>query len=119
MLGSSVTLPVGPLCFTPPMEFAYLVRPAFDRDFLDRATEDERAVVEQHRQCLEARYADGRLRFAGRCDSGPFALVVVTADDQDEARRLTNEDPSVRSGVQQAELHPFRTFLSRERGPDG
>jgi|GEM_PF-7123793 len=27
-------------------------------------------------------------------------------------------DPSVRNGVQTAELYPFRTFLARNREPD-
>jgi hypothetical protein len=49
------------------MEFAHVVRPAFDRDFLARATHDEREVLQEHGEWLEARYADGRVVFAGRC----------------------------------------------------
>jgi hypothetical protein len=37
------------------MEFAYVVRPAFDRAFLARATNDEREVVAEHGEWLEAR----------------------------------------------------------------
>jgi uncharacterized protein YciI len=98
------------------VEFAYLVRPAFDQRFLERATDDERAVFEQHGAWLEAGYADGRVRFAGRCLDGPFGLVVLDAADEEEARQLMREDPSVRAGVQRAELYPFQTFLARERG---
>lgn len=101
------------------MEFAYVVRPAFDRSFLERATEDERAVFEAHGAWLEARYAEGRVRFAGRCDNGPFGLVVLDVRDEVEAKRLMEEDPSIRAGVQRAELHPFKTFLARERAPAG
>lgn len=99
------------------MEFAYLVRPAFDQRFLARATEQQRAVVEEHGAWLEARYAEGRVRFAGRCYDGPFGLVVLDADSEEEAREMMETDPSVRSGTQSAEFYPFRTFLARRCGP--
>ena len=101
------------------MEFAYLARPAFDERFLAHASEHERAVFEEHGAWLEARHAEGRVRFAGRCFDGPFALVVLDAEDEAAARRLMADDPSIRAGVQTAELHPFRTFLARERTPGG
>lgn len=75
------------------MEFAYLVRPAFDRQFLDNATDKQRVVVGEHSDWLEARYAEGRVRFAGRCYDGPFALVVLDADSEEEARSLMEADP--------------------------
>jgi uncharacterized protein YciI len=99
------------------MEFAYLVRPAFDRQFLENASDRERAVVGQHSDWLQARYAEGRVRFAGRCYDGPFGLVVLYADSEEDARSLMEADPSVRSGVQSAELYPFNVFLARECRP--
>jgi uncharacterized protein YciI len=99
------------------MEFAYQLRPAFDEAFQARATPEERAVFEAHGEWLEARYAEGQVLFAGRCYDGPFGLVVLDAADENEARRLMESDPSVRAGVQAAELYPFRTFIARERVP--
>ena len=97
------------------MEFAYLIRPAFDRQLIENASDQQRAVVAEHSDWLEARYAEGRVRFAGRCYDGPFGLVVLDADSEEEARRLMEADPSVRGGVQTAELYPFNVFLARER----
>ena len=96
------------------MEFAYLLRPAFDRAFLAQASPEERAVFEEHGAWLEARFAEGRVLFAGRCYDGPFGLVVLDVGDENEARRLMAEDPSVRRGVQTAEFYPFKRFLARE-----
>ena len=95
------------------VQFAYQLRPAFDRSFLAQASPQERATFEEHGAWLEARFAEGRILFAGRCYDGPFGLVVLDAADEDEARRLMAEDPSVRAGVQTAELYPFNIFLAR------
>jgi uncharacterized protein len=99
------------------VEFAYVVKPAFDQSFLASATEEQRAVLERHGEWLEARYSEGRIVFAGRCYEGPFGLVVFHADGEEHARAFVAEDPSVSAGVQTAELYPFRTFLARERRP--
>jgi uncharacterized protein YciI len=100
------------------VEFAYVLRPAFDQAFMERATERELRVFEEHGEWLEAGFAEGRVRFAGRCYDGPFGMVVIEADDEPHARSLMERDPSVREGVQAAELYPFKTFISRERGPN-
>jgi uncharacterized protein len=99
------------------VEFAYVVRPAFDQAFLERATPEQRRVFEEHGSWLQQRYAEGRLLFAGRCYDGPFGLVVLDAEDEPHARALVAHDPSVRAGVQSAELYPFKTFIARERRP--
>jgi uncharacterized protein len=101
------------------VEFAYLVRPAFDERFLESATARERAVLDAHAAWLEERFAAGEVVFAGRCFNGPFGLVVLDARDEEHARLLMQGDPSVREGVQTAELHPFRTFVARGRVPGG
>lgn len=77
----------------------------------------EREVLREHGEWLEGLSAGGRVVFAGRCYDGPFGLVVLDAGDEEEARRLMQQDPSVRTGVQRADLPPFRTFLAREHGP--
>ena len=100
------------------MEFAYVVRPAFDQTFLARASDEQRRVFEQHGEWLEARFAEGTVRFAGRCYDGPFGMVVLEAANEREARELMEQDPSIRDGVQSAELYPFKTFIAHERGPD-
>ncbi|HEV8686524.1 MAG TPA: YciI family protein [Gaiellaceae bacterium] len=93
------------------MEFAYLVRPAFDRAFLASATPDQREVFDRHGSYLERLHAEGRVLFAGRCWDGPFGIVVLEVGNEDEARTIVAEDPSVRLGIQSAELYPFNVFL--------
>jgi uncharacterized protein len=96
-------------------EFAYLLRPAFDQVFMDQASDRERAVVDDHWNFLLGLQERGRLVLAGRCFDGPFGIVVFEAEDDREAREIVASDPSVRAGVQTAELHPFRVGLLRGR----
>jgi hypothetical protein len=74
-------------------------------------------VLQEHGEWLEARCADGRVVFAGLCYDGPLGLVVLDVEDEEKARRLMAQDPSIRAGVQRADLYPFKTFLAREHGP--
>ena len=69
--------------------------------------------MERHAAYLEELHANGVVRFAGRCFDGPLGLVVIEAQDGDEARRIMQNDPSVAAGVQEAELYPFAIFLER------
>lgn len=59
-------------------------------------------MLQEHGDWLEARFAEGRVVFAGRCYDGPFGLVVLDAGSEEEARRLMELDPSLRAGVQRA-----------------
>jgi uncharacterized protein YciI len=92
-------------------EFAYLIRPAFDKAFAATAGDRERTVVEAHWEYLLELDRAGRLVYAGRCYDGPFGIVVIRAKDEAEARATMKADPSVVAGVQTAELHPFKTGL--------
>lgn len=95
------------------MTFVYILRPPFDQRWLAAATPQQRDVFQRHGAYLEELHARGVVRFAGRCDGGPSAFVVVEVTDEAEARRVMEQDPSVAAGLQHAELHPFVVFLER------
>ena len=95
------------------MTFAYLLRPPFDQEWLAAATPEQRDVFQRHGAYLEELHARGIVRFAGRCEGGPSAFVVIEADDETAARHVMRGDPSVAAGLQQAELYPFVVFLER------
>ena len=94
-------------------QFAYVVRPAFDSAFMATAGERERATVDQHWEFLQELRRSERLVFAGRCFDGPFGIVVIEAESESEAESMMRSDPSVRSGVQTAELYPFKVGLMK------
>jgi uncharacterized protein YciI len=96
--------------------FAYILRPPFDRRLLAAASDEVRETFQRHGSYLEELHARGVVRFAGRCENGPFGIVVVETDDESVARQVMEQDPSVAAGVQQPELYEFVVFVER---PDG
>ena len=48
----------------------------------------------------------------GRTNTG---LAIFEADDEDQARRIMDEDPVIASGFARGELRPFRVSLLRGR----
>ena len=99
------------------MTFAYILRPSFDRRLLTDATPELRELFDRHGAYLEELHARGVVRFAGRCYDGPFGIVVLGCEDEAEARRVMDADPSVAAGLQEAELYPFRIFLGSAPRP--
>jgi uncharacterized protein len=78
-------------------------------------TEDEREITRAHVAYLQKLLDEGKLVLAGPSLSPLFGVVVLEADDEDEARRLALADPFVSSGLQTVELSPFRVSFLRGR----
>jgi uncharacterized protein YciI len=95
-------------------EWVYVLRPP-RQTFVDDATEDERATMQAHFRYLQELLAEGRLVLAGPALGPVFGIAVFEAADEDEARRVMEADPAVASGLQRAELSPFRVSLLRGR----
>jgi uncharacterized protein len=79
--------------------------------FLSDASEHEQAVMADHFEYLKVLMREGKLLLAGPSLDPLFGLIVLVAEDEDEAWGLVRADPSVAAGVQTPELHPFRTSL--------
>jgi uncharacterized protein YciI len=81
--------------------------------FMDDSTPEEDEVMGRHFEYLEGLLESGRLILAGPSLDPPFGVIVFEAEDEAEARRLIEADPSVAAGLQTPELHPFRASLKR------
>jgi uncharacterized protein YciI len=69
----------------------------------------------RHFEYLKGLLCEGKLILAGPSLDPPFGVIVFEAETEEEARRLIADDPSVATGVQTPELHPFRASLLRGR----
>jgi uncharacterized protein YciI len=84
--------------------------------FMEDSTPEEDEVMRAHFAYLKGLLDDSRLILAGPSLDPPFGVIVFEADDEEEARRLIESDPSIASGLQTPELHPFRASLVRRGG---
>ncbi len=90
--------------------FIYLIRPR--SGFIDSMTAEEEDVMDRHFAYLQALQAGNSLVLAGPCLDGAFGVVILRAASEAKARVLMENDPAVRAGIMQPELHHFRISLS-------
>jgi uncharacterized protein len=95
-------------------EWLYVLRPPRPT-FASDMTEKETATMSEHFAYLQGLLDAGRLVLAGPSLDPVFGVCVFEADDEEEARGIMTADPAVSSGLQSAELSPFRVSLLRGR----
>ena len=83
------------------------------QSFADDMTEEESAIMRDHFRYLQGLLEDGTLVLAGPSLRPLFGIAVLEADDEAAARGVMERDPAIASGLQSAELHPFRLSLLR------
>jgi uncharacterized protein YciI len=93
-------------------EWLCIIRPPRPT-FMEDSTPEEDDVMGAHFEYLKGLLEAGRLILAGPSLEPPFGVIVFEAESEEEARRLIDADPSVASGLQTPELHPFRASLTR------
>lgn len=98
-------------------EYIYLIHP-LRHEFFENPTAAEMAAVEAHYEYLKHATDGGTVVLAGPCLDDTFGIVVFSAEDEEAARAFMLEDPSVKSNVMMAELHPMRISLMKGCKPD-
>jgi uncharacterized protein YciI len=83
--------------------------------FVEDMTDRERAIMSEHLEYLRSLLGSDVLVVAGPSLGPLFGIVVFEAEDEEQARRIVDADPSVRAGLQTPELSPFRVTLLRGR----
>ena len=102
-------------------EFIYVLRPERSTLLTDGPTEVERPILARHFEYLAHLAESGIVELAGRTlntDETAFGLVVLHAEDEDEAHAIMDEDPAVVEGVMSATLFAYRVALRGKR-PEG
>jgi uncharacterized protein YciI len=95
----------------------YFIHPPRD-DFAATMTDEEKAVWAVHWERLQRLFAEGSIILVGptlgRANTG---ICVFEAPDEDAARRVMNEDPTIAGGYARGELRPFHVSLLRGTKP--
>jgi uncharacterized protein YciI len=96
-------------------EWIYFIHPSRD-DFAATMTGEERRVWREHFERLKRLLSDGTLILAGptlgKINTG---AAVIEAPDEEAARRIMEDDPTISSGLATGELREFRVSLLRGR----
>jgi uncharacterized protein YciI len=92
----------------------YLLRPV-RLAMVEDPTEAEQTIQADHFAYLRRLRDEGRLIVAGPSPAGEdtFGLVVLSIEDEDEARAAMAADPAVAAGVMTATLRPLRLSVVR------
>src|SRR5690349_19372797 len=97
-----------------PSKKAFLIRTQPVRaTFVQDATKEEEKIMSEHFVYLKKLAADGKVVLAGPSINGEktFGLIVVEVDDEAEARKIMEGDPSLKAGIQKGEVLPFRISI--------
>jgi uncharacterized protein len=80
-------------------------------------TETEQCLMDEHSRYFEAQFAAGLLLIYGpvMASGGAFGLAVLEVENEEEARRFGEGDPSVEAGLNRFELHPMRVSAARAK----
>ena len=78
-------------------------------------TAQDSSIVGRHFRRLQQLHKDGKVVLAGRTlnesDSSQFGIVVLEVSNEEEARRIMEEDDAVKEKIMTAQLFPFSVAL--------
>jgi uncharacterized protein YciI len=96
-------------------EWIYFIH-APRKDFAATMTDEEDRVWGEHFERLKRLLSEGTLILAGptlgKINTG---VAIIEAPDEETARRIMQEDPTIASGLATGELRQFRVSLLRGR----
>src|SRR4051794_9930529 len=94
----------------------YFLHPTRDGFGADTMTDDEVAAWTDHFERFKRMLIEGSLVLVGPIlTGGNIGVAIIEAPDEESARGLMLEDPTIARGHARGELHEFRVSLIRGR----
>jgi uncharacterized protein YciI len=83
--------------------------------FIQDMTAEERDLMQQHSVYTRAQFDAGKILVYGPVMDarGPFGMAVFEAESDAEVRRILDEDPTVKAGLNRYEVSPMRVAAAR------
>ena len=91
-------------------EYIYLIHPS-RHEFFESPTPLEEQAMDAHFEYLKQATSNGMVVLAGPCLDETFGVVIFRSASDEVARQFMLSDPSVKSNVMVAELHPMKISL--------
>ena len=96
-------------------EWVYFIHPPRE-NFAETMTREEARIWSIHFERLQRLLEEGVLILAGpTLGQTNTGITIFETGDEEQARRVMNEDPVIAGGFARGELRPFRVSLLRGR----
>lgn len=93
-----------------PKHYLIMYHPPRD-GFAENATPEETSEVMKHFKYLKQLHAEKVVLIAGKIEDARFGITLLETETEQEAQKIMNGDPAVKSKVFTAELLPFSLAL--------
>ncbi|WP_160318227.1 YciI family protein [Caloramator mitchellensis] len=90
--------------------YIYKIVP-YKENFMETITEEEEKIVGEHFEYLKKAHENGIVLLAGPCLDAAFGIVIFKSNNFEEAKLFMENDPAVKRGVFEAELHDFKISI--------
>ncbi|MFW9879668.1 MAG: YciI family protein [Candidatus Thorarchaeota archaeon] len=100
------------------VNYYYAIIKPYRQDFIINPKETEIRIMEDHFFYLKSLLKQNKLYIAGPTliPEDPFGIIILETETEKEAKKLLENDPSVKAGIQIIEdLRPIRLSLTREK----
>lgn len=94
-------------------QFVYLIRP-IRPGFNEGLTKEEEEIMGRHFNYLKDLTERKEAILVGPCLDAAFGICIFEAESEEAARKIMENDPSVKEKVMTAELHAFKVSLMRK-----
>lgn len=86
--------------------------------FAQTMSKTERELMDEHGSYFQRHFEEGRVLLFGpvMATTGAFGIGILEVDNEAEARRFGENDPSVEAGLNTFEIHPMRVSAARAKG---
>ncbi len=95
-------------------QYLYRIQAVRPEMLSEGLTEAEERIMREHFDYLKQLVEKGVFILVGRTqntDYSSFGIGIFKAETEEEARRIVQNDPAVKSKVMRAELYPYRIAL--------
>ncbi|MCK4371073.1 MAG: hypothetical protein E3J52_03990 [Promethearchaeota archaeon] len=95
----------------------YVIIKPYRQDFLTNPKENEDKIMEDHFYYLKSLLKQKKLFLAGPTliTEDPFGVIILEVNTEEEAKKLIENDPSVKAGIQKVvDFRPIRLSLTKK-----
>lgn len=84
-------------------------------NWLATMTDEEKEVMTKHSEYVGKMFSEGKIVLAGPCLDGAYGMIIYKAKSLAAAQEMFDNDPAVKAGIMDMELHPFRVVVMEGR----